>query len=74
MAAPKGLLAILGAGPKDEEEPDQKVMAAKDLIRAVKSGDAGGVASAFQDMYDACAMGGHSEPDEDDEDYGAEGE
>lgn len=69
-AAPKkgvGILALLGGGGGDEDSaaPDDKTMAAKDLMRAIKAGDAPGVASAFQDMYDACAMGhGEEEPEE----------
>ena len=72
-AAPKkgvGILALLGGGGGDEDSaaPDDKTMAAKDLMRAIKSGDASGVASAFQDMYNACAMKhGGDEGDEDEE-------
>lgn len=70
-AVPKkgvGLLALLGGGPDyDDGAPDEKTMAAKDLIRAIKSSDAAGVASAFQDMYDACATGHGEESDEDEE-------
>ncbi len=41
-----------------------KERAAQALISAVKSGDAGGVASAFQRMYDVCATSGGEEYDE----------
>lgn len=56
-----GLLIGLGkpSGEKSDESAaamDPKTMAAEDLIDAVKSGDASAVASAFQSMYDSCAM------------------
>lgn len=57
MAA--GLLIGLGkpeSGKKESPSMDPKTMAAEDLIDAVKGGDASAVASAFQAMYDACAM------------------
>lgn len=56
---------LIGLGPEEKGDAkgapmksahDAKTMAAEDLIDAVKSGDAASVASAFQSMYDACAM------------------
>jgi hypothetical protein len=72
----KGLALLLGSKPKggsdmgppegkdDEGMSSAKMTAAEDLIAAQESGDAKGVADAFQRMYDACAMGGGYEDDE----------
>lgn len=77
MAAAKGggLLALLAApkggapGKPGASAPggDAKTMAAEDLIDAIGAGDANGVATAFQRMYDHCAMGGGEEAEETDE-------
>lgn len=70
-----GILALMGS-PDDGEEMDEKELAAKDFIAAVKSGDASGVASAFKEMYDLCASHAGGEDDEagedEDELYGEE--
>lgn len=67
-----GLLALLGGGESKAGKPmspgakpggmgDPKRMAAEDLIEAVKSGDADGVASALERHYKLCSMGAPEE-------------
>ncbi len=67
MAAAKGLLGAYadkggsalpsgGKSPAAAPMSDPKTMAAEDMIEAMESGDAAGLAAAFQRMYDACAM------------------
>jgi len=54
----------------DDESPNVKVRAAEDLISAVETGDAKGVADAFKRMYDACAAEhGSDAEDETEEEY-----
>lgn len=68
----RGLMALLASPSKSGEasaEPggdDPELMAAEDLIEAVKGGDASSVKAAFQRMYRACADA-ESEPLSDDE-------
>lgn len=59
---PTGLLAMFSGSPKGGPEDDSaddmesaKMSAAEDIISATKSGDAAGLADAYQRMYDACA-------------------
>lgn len=71
-----GILALMGS-PDEGDEMGEKELAAKDLIAAVKSGDAAGVASAFKEMYDLCAASAGEDEDEEvaeneDELYGEE--
>jgi hypothetical protein len=67
VPTPKGgLLAALGkAGGEDEEsEPSDvgvKARAAKDVLRAVKSGDASALSAALERHYSACGMGSDDE-------------
>lgn len=64
MAAPPpkgkgggGLALVLGAGPKggaDDGEESEKVSAARDIIDAVKSGDADMLNMALEHHYELC--------------------
>ncbi len=68
MAEKGGLAVLIGAGkpaPAEEGEDDEKSLAAKSLIKAIKASDAAGVADAFQLLYDAC--GSHSMSEESDD-------
>lgn len=64
LAKPKGLLGVvLGGSSKDgppmKGKPDAmspKRMAAEDMLEAFEAGDAAALETAFQRMYDACAM------------------
>lgn len=67
MAEPKksgGLLAIIGGPPKgegdseDEKPSTAKGRALKSMWDNMQAGDFEEASSAFQDAYDACAMGG----------------
>lgn len=78
-AAKKGLLAILAGGePGDEEAEsdagdaplDAKKRALQDMfaslgIKVPPSADWDGAAMAFKDAYDACAMAGGEDDEED---------
>lgn len=65
MAA--GLLLGLGKPEADEpsieseDDADPELMAAGDMIDALKSGDKMALKDAFKRMYDACSMGGETD-------------
>lgn len=67
MALPKkgGGLAVLFDKPAAEEDGDMDTgsMAAEDFLAAIESKDPAAVKSAFQAMYDECAMGPAAEDD-----------
>jgi len=78
----KGIVAILGLGPKDGEEKDlaqededlasHHEAAAEELISAVKGGDAKKVVKAFSAMYDLCAARRDEESGESEEEEASE--
>jgi hypothetical protein len=73
MPKGKGLLMLLAggkpkAGGKSDLGSEAKEQAASDMLKAIKSDDASGVADAFKRMYDAC-VAAESEGYEEDEDY-----
>ena len=57
-----GILALLGGG---EEEGDEKVDAAKDILAAFKDRDAEALSLALERHYELCAS--HASDDEDEE-------
>jgi len=62
-----GLLLGMSKGKPsepDSEESDAKVMAAKAVMRAVKSGDASALSSALAAHYDACMSADEYENEE----------
>ena len=69
---PSDLLKALGGGSSDDEGPASmggaKQRAAKDMMRALKSGDAGAFSAALERHYSACGMGS-SDSESDDEAY-----
>lgn len=64
LAKPKGLLGVVMGGPPKGGPPmkgksetmSPKRMAAEDMLEAFETGDAAALETAFQRMYDACAM------------------
>lgn len=58
-----GILALLGGGA--EEEGDEKVDAAKDILDAFKNRDAEALSLALERHYELCAS--HASDDEDEE-------
>jgi hypothetical protein len=80
MEDPKKIaIAILGKGARPASQPvdelegegedDEGTMVAETLIDAVKAGDSAAVMSAFEALYDHCAMKRAGESDESDEEY-----
>lgn len=61
-----GILLEMGEDSEASDPMSEKASAAEDMMAAIKSGDAEGVAHAFQTMYDLCAeaSGGEYEDDE----------
>lgn len=51
----------------DEPSGGEEERAVRDFFEMGKAGDYKGATEAFRRAYDACAMGDHGEPDEDDE-------
>jgi hypothetical protein len=74
-----GILAMLAGGPKrgDEDaeaeestepsESNAETMAAEDMIAAIKSDDAKGLASAYRRLKAACEAGGEADESEESE-------
>ena len=74
LGSPKGMgkgKPMPGKPSADEEEADDmgggaEERAIRDFFTKGNAGDYKGATAAFRRAYDACAMGGESEPDEDD--------
>lgn len=54
-------------GETDEPSGGEEERAVRDFFEMGKAGDYKGATAAFRRAYDACAAGGHEEPDIDDE-------
>lgn len=67
-----GILLALGKPGAEEDDEDDggdelggaKERAARDMLRAMKSGDAGAFSAALERHYAACGMGGDHDEDD----------
>ena len=62
--AKEGILALLEKGGDEDTEDSDEVDAAKDIIAAVKSGDAKALSMALSRHYAACEGKGSYDEDE----------
>lgn len=70
MAKAEGLLALIGGGkdkPGDDMGGGGKVAAARDIISAIKSGDAQGLADALDEFHSAPKKAPPAEEEDEDE-------